>query len=59
MNTTKVKTTTPEDFIILKNYINVEGVVVKGNFPVYVSGISECCLDSNKNQRVTPIVIPQ
>ena len=58
MNASTVKTTTPEDFVILTKYVNQNQQVVDGNFPIYISTASECCLDSNKNQEITPIVIP-
>jgi hypothetical protein len=58
MSNSPVKTTTPADFIVLKSY-TANDVTTVGDFPIYITGVSECCLDDNGNQKVVPLVIPK
>jgi len=43
--------------IILLNSYSKGGVVNKGSYPVYVKGISQCCIDKNGKQTITPVSI--
>jgi hypothetical protein len=35
----------------------VNNRVIRGSFPIYVLGISQCCIKPDGTQQVTPIVI--
>jgi len=47
-----------DDIIILTSY-TIKGVEIQGNFPIYVNGVSQCCIDEDGNQIVTPVEIIQ
>jgi hypothetical protein len=42
--------------IILTSYV-VNKKVIRGNFPIYVRGVAQCCIKSDGTQVVTPIVV--
>jgi len=42
--------------IVLNSYI-VKNKVIRGNFPIYVKGISQCCINARGEQVITPVVI--
>jgi len=44
--------------IFLTNY-TVNSRVIKGRFPVYIKGISQCCVDSKGYVTIQPIKITQ
>jgi hypothetical protein len=58
MSNSPTKTTTPADFIVLKSYTANDTTTI-GEFPIYITGVSECCLDEKGKQKVIPIVIPK
>ena len=58
MSNSPTKTTTPNDFIILDSYTVNDNTKI-GKFPIYITGISECCLEDDGTQKAIPIVIPQ
>jgi hypothetical protein len=41
--------------IIILNSYNKNGLTLSGNYPVYVKGISQCCIDKNGKQVITPV----
>ena len=41
--------------IVITSYTSPTGYRVKGIFPFYVGGISQCCLDSKNKQTITPV----
>jgi hypothetical protein len=45
------------DYVILTTQ-KINSVEVKGTYPIYVRGVSQCCIDINDIQQITPIVIP-
>ena len=47
-----------QTIVILNSYI-YNSSVIKGNFPIYVAGISQCCVDENGVLTVTPVIVPQ
>jgi hypothetical protein len=48
---------TAKDFVILKSQ-KINTTIKLGVYPVYVRGVSKCCIDKNEVQQITPIVIP-
>jgi len=58
MSNSTSKTTTPDDFIMLTSYKKGPNVV-NGNFPIYITGVSECCIGYNGIQKITPIIVPK
>jgi hypothetical protein len=42
--------------LILTSYV-VNNKIIRGSFPIYVLGISQCCIKADGTQKVTPIVI--
>jgi hypothetical protein len=53
------KTTSRKDFVILEYYEDPDENKINGEFPIYVSGVSECCKDNNGYIEVIPVIIPQ
>jgi hypothetical protein len=45
------------DYVILTTQ-KINGIKVDGTYPIYVRGVSQCCIDKNDYQQITPIVIP-
>jgi hypothetical protein len=44
--------------VFLTSY-TVNSKFVKGSFPVYVKGISQCCIDKNGYVTIQPITVKQ
>lgn len=42
--------------LIIKSYV-VNNKIIKGDFPIYILGISQCCIKPDGSQQITPIVI--
>jgi hypothetical protein len=42
--------------IVLTSYI-VNNKIIRGSFPLYVKGISQCCINARGEQVITPIVV--
>jgi len=42
--------------IVLTSYV-VKNKVIRGNFPIYIKGVSQCCVKPDGTQVVTPIVV--
>jgi len=42
--------------IIVTSYV-VNNRIIRGRFPIYVRGISECCLKPDGTIKATPIII--
>jgi hypothetical protein len=53
------KQTSPSDFVILDSYENPNKEIVEGEFPIYITGASQCCIDINGYVKSEPITIPQ
>jgi hypothetical protein len=58
MSNSTLKTTTPDDFIMLTSYKSGSNTV-KGNFPIYITGVSKCCLGNDGVQKIIPIIVPK
>ena len=41
--------------VLLTSYTNKNGLKIKGSFPIFLGGISQCCLDQYGNQTITPV----
>jgi hypothetical protein len=48
----------PSDFVVIKTQ-NINNVPVQGNYPVYIRGASQCCIDNSGIQHANQIVIPK
>jgi hypothetical protein len=42
--------------LIITSYV-VNNQIIRGTFPIYTLGISECCIRPDGTQKITPIVI--
>jgi len=59
MPNSTTKQTSPSDFVILESYDDQNQNQIKGKFPIYLSGVSECCKDANGHIEAIQITIPQ
>lgn len=49
--------TTINDYLIINSY-SYNGTRVYGEFPVYITGVSQCCDEGNGVVLATPISVP-
>jgi hypothetical protein len=57
MSNSTASPSTNKDYVVI-NTQKVNGVPVQGTYPIYVRGVSQCCIDDNDVQQILPIVIP-
>jgi hypothetical protein len=43
--------------LILKSYI-INSKLIRGNFPIFIKGISKCCIGNDNKQIITPVIVP-
>lgn len=41
--------------VIINIYTSLNNTRIRGRFPMYMAGISKCCVDSTNKQTITPI----
>jgi hypothetical protein len=58
MPNSTTKQTSPSDFVILESYNDQNKNAIIGQFPIYISGVSECCKDENGHIEAISITIP-
>lgn len=54
-----IRIPTAEDYMYFTFFTDPSGNMVKGNFPIYIRGISQCCVDNDDKVTVTKVTIPQ
>jgi hypothetical protein len=47
-----------KNFVFLKSY-NINGATINGTFPIYIKGISQCCINPKGILIATPINVPK
>lgn len=58
MNVASASLTKPSDFVIFDSYENKDKIIVEGDFPIYVKGVSVCCQDERtKHITAVPVII--
>jgi hypothetical protein len=43
--------------LILKSYV-INSRLIRGSFPIYIKGISQCCITPDNKQVITPVIVP-